>query len=502
MSTGVLSYSHLEIAAAGPGRPLAILFADGEQRAGTVEYKIARAIACNRIFVRPAGRRWYHDGIPGLGVTIEETAQSLKRLVGELKPTHVVAIGASAGGYGALVLGCLIGADRILAFGAECHLMLPGSRSRQDMAAKAPGKFVDLTPHLQDRKPASVWLVAGDADIVELHCAAQVSRLPSVHAVAVRNAGHFNSRTVDDGTAFQELFLAAIGSSPSMPTPAVAGDMLNDRMAIAEAFEAHTALLAKQYDAALRHAGTAIERRPDWALAHHLHGRALGQIGRHADAEAAQARAIAIDPAQAAYHHHHGLALAQQGRFAEAAAAQQAALDRGLNNPWALHHLGVALYRAGDVAGAEAAHRRAAARRPKSALFHHHLAIALAELDRPAEAELAIRHALTLDPDNGDFRRQLGRILKAQGRSGEAEEAFTHADDIDPDGEAAQPVAAAPPAAEAPRPSAAPPPSSKDPEGLPASVADLLTKAANKDPEELPASVAALLSKAAADRRS
>ncbi len=491
MSTGVLSYSHLEIEATGPGRPLAILFADGEQRAGTVEYRIARAIACNRVFVRPAGKRWYHDGIPGLGATIEETAQSLKKLVGELKPTHVVAIGASAGGYGALVLGCLIGADRILAFGAESHLLLPGSRSKQDMKAKAPNKFIDLTPHLQDRKPASVWLVAGDADIVELHCAAQVSRLPSVHAVAVRNAGHLNSPAVDDGDAFQELFLAAIGSSPSMPTLGVASDLLNDRLAIAEAFEAHTALLAKQYDAALRHAGTALERRADWALAHHLHGRALAQLARHTEAEPAQARAIALDPGQAAYHHHHGLALAQHGRFAEAAAAQQAALDRGLNNPWALHHLGVALYRAGDVAGAEAAHRRAAARRPKSALFHHHLAIALAELDRPAEAELSIRQAIALDAENGDFHRQLGRILKAQGRALEAEQAFKHANDIDPEGEKPQAAEAVPAAAEAP------PSAPQDPEGLPASVADLLSKAAKKDPEGLPASVAALLAKAA-----
>jgi tetratricopeptide (TPR) repeat protein len=494
MSTGVLSYSHLEIEATGPGRPLAILFADGEQRAGTAEYKIARAIACNRIFVRPAGKRWYHEGIPGLGTTIEESARSLKTLVGELKPTHVVAIGAAAGGYGALVLGCLIGVDRILAFGAESHLMLPGSRSKQDLKAKPPTKFVDLTPHLQDRKPASVWLAAGDADIVELHCAAQVSRLPSVHAVAIRGAGHLNSAAVD-GAAFQELFLAAVGAAPSMPTLDVASDLLNDRLAIAEAYEAHTALLAKQYDGALRHIAVALERRADWALAHHVHGRTLAHLARHTDAEVAQARALSLDAGPAAYHHHHGLALAQLGRFAEAASAQQSALDRGLNNPWALHHLGVALYRAGDVAGAEAAHRRAAARRPKSALFHHHLAIALAELDRPAEAELSIRQAIALDAGNGDFHRQLGRILKAQGRTAEADQAFAHANEIDPQEEKAQAAeAASPTAAEVP---AAP----QDPEGLPASVADLLSKAAKKDPEGLPASVAALLAKAANNRQ-
>jgi Flp pilus assembly protein TadD len=469
MATGVLTYSHLEIEASGPGRPLAILFADGEQRPGTFgRHKAAGLAGCNRISLNPAGKRWYQDGIPGLGNTVESAAVSLRKLIDELAPSHVVTIGAAMGGYAALAIGSLIRADRIAAFGAETQLMLPGSRSEHDLRSREPKKFLDLLPHLQDRRPASVWLAAGEADIIDMYCAAQAARLPAVRAVSIRAAGHLTAHALDESDPCHSVLRAALDPSAQLPPVDGAGDLIDDGTAVAAAYEAHMALIARHHDAAERHTTAALDRRPDWPLAHHLHGRALALLGHHTEAEAAQARAVALDPRQAVFHHHLGLALAHQARFSEAATAQYAAIQLGFTNPWALHHLGVSLQRSGDVAGAEAAHRRAVERRPKSALFHHHLAIALVELGRAAEAELSERQAIALDPDNGDFHRQLGRILKAQGRLAEADDAYAHARDIDPDG-----------AAPAAQPPALPPPSRpeiKDLEGLPPSVAALLER--------------------------
>ena len=179
-------------------------------------------------------------------------AQSLKKLVGELKPTHVVAIGASAGGYGALVLGCLIGADRILAFGAESHLMLPGSRSKQDMKAQAAEQVrrSDAAP----AGPQARQRVAGRRRCRHRRAALRGTGL----AAAVRaRRGRPQRRPFQFPRRrrrrhFQELFLAAIGAvAVDARRSAVASDMLNDRLAIAEAFEAHAALLAKQYDGGL-----------------------------------------------------------------------------------------------------------------------------------------------------------------------------------------------------------------------------------------------------------
>jgi Flp pilus assembly protein TadD len=461
--SGVIAYSHLEIDATGPGRKLAILFGDSERRA---RWPLAlRDFDGNRIFVRPASKAWYHDGVPGLGKSLEEMAASLRRIVDALQPSHVVTVGAAMGGYAAVAFGCLLQADRIVALSAELQLMLPGSRSGKDLPSP-PRKFGDLLPHLQDRKPASVWLVASEAEIVELHGAVRAAALPSVQAVALRNTPHLTIRSLDSNEGC--ALLAAAGTAgASQPAIDAAGDLLNDRAAIDAAFEAHTLLLEKRGAEAERHAAHAVERRPDWPLAQHLLGRTLALQGRDSDAVAAATRAAALDPTQALFRHHHGVVLARLGRFAEAAEAQRAAIDGGHQSPWAYHHLGVALQRSGDIAGAEAALRAASEKRPKTPLFHHHLAVVLTALGRIAEAELSARTAVALDEENGDYLRQLARILRAQGRTGDADAMFKQAESVDPTGASPAEIAAE----ETPATEQAEPPVD-----LPASVAEILSR--------------------------
>lgn len=431
-SNGVIACSHLEIEATGAGRPLAILFADSERR--TRRPAVLGAFRGNTVLLRPAGKTWYHDGVPGLGKSIEETAESLRQIVDALQPSQVITIGAATGGYAAVVFGCLLQVDRIVALSAELQLILPGSRSAKDMSAP-PRKFGDLLPHLQDRKPNSVWLIASEAEICELHGAVRAVALPSVQAVALRNTPHLTIRSLDSDETCA-LLAAAAAKDASLPTMASAGDLLNDRTAIDAAFEAHTLLLEKRGADAERHATQAVSRRPDWPLAQHLLGRAFALQDRDSEAADAAARAVALDPAQAPFRHHHGLALARLGRFAEAADAQRAAIENGYRSPWAYHQLGMALQRVGDLAGAEAAHRTACEKRPKNPLFQHHLAVALTALDRLAEAELAARMAVALDEQNVDYRRQLARILHAQGRVEDADEMLQQAEAVDPTGSA------------------------------------------------------------------
>jgi Flp pilus assembly protein TadD len=471
-TSGVIAHTHLEIEAAGPGRPLAILFADGDRRVRR-PYEALRAPDCNRILLRPAGKGWYQDGVPGLGGTIEETAVALRRVVDALVPTHLVTFGASVGGYAAIVFGCLLQADHIIALSPELQLMLPGSRSARDLTT-LPRKFADVLPHLQDRAPGSVWLATSEAEIVELHGAVRAATLPAVQAVALRNTAHLSMASLADGAGCLPLLEAALAGE-AMPPIADEGDLLNDRIAIDAAFEAHGLLIEKRAAEAERHAAQAVERRPDWPLAQHLLGRVLSALGRDTEAEVAAGQAAVLDPTQAPFLHHHGLTLARLGRFAEAAEVQRAAIERGHPGPWAHHHLGVALQRSGDSAGAEAAHRAATERSPKSPLFQHHLAIALTALERLAEAELAARKAVSLNVENGDYLRQLARILRAQGRKDEAEEMLNEAEAIDPTDEPPAHFAADAPAA----PKKKPEPSTD----LPASVAAILARAPAPDSE-------------------
>lgn len=462
-SNGVIACSHLEIdATTGAGRPLAILFGDSARR--TRRPAALRVFPGNTIILRPAGKAWYHDGVPGLGTSIEETAASLRQIVAALQPSQVITIGAAMGGYAAVAFGCLLQVDRIVALSAELQLMLPGSRSAKDLTAP-PRKFGDLLPHLQDRKPGSVWLVASEAEIFELHGAARAASLPSVHAVALRNTPHLTMKSLESDEA-GALLAAAAMTRAIMPAMAGASDLLDDRLAIDAGFEAQALLLAKRGAEAERHAVQAVGRRPDWPLAQHLLGRALALQSRDTEAEAAAARAVALDPTQAPFHHHHGLALARLGRFAEAAEAQRAAIDRGHSSPWAYHHLGVALQRTGDLAGAETAHRAASEKRPKSALFQHHLAVVLTALGRVAEAELSARMAAALDDQNADYMRQLARIFRAQGRAGDADEMLGKVDSVDPAGNQGAEQSDAAQAGEPAEP----------PVEIPASVAEILSR--------------------------
>jgi tetratricopeptide (TPR) repeat protein len=472
--SGAVAYSHLEIEATAPGKPLVILCTDGDRRTRRA-YEALRLPDCNRVLLRPAGKGWFHDGVPGLGTTIEEAATSLRRMIEALHPSQVVTFGASTGGYAAIVFGSLLQADLIVALSPELQLMQPGSRSAKDLT-EPPRKFGDLLPHLQDRKPGSVWLVASEAEIIELHGAVRAAALPAVHAVALRNTPHLCTALLGDGESCLPVLEAAVAEE-QMPPIADAGDLLNDRKAVDAAYEAHTLLIEKNAAEAERYATQAAERRPDWPLAQHLRGRALSLLGRDTEAEVAAGQAAVLDPMQAPFQYHHGLALARLGRFAEAAVAQRAAIEHGHVGPWAHHHLGVALQRSGDFAGAEAAHRTATERSPKAPLFQHHLAIALTALERLAEAELAARKAVSLNVENVDYLRQLARILRAQGRKDEAAEMLKEVEALDPTDEPPAHVAADEPPAPAKK---------KQPEPsieLPASVAEILARVPGPDAE-------------------
>ena len=98
-------------AAMGPRRPPPFHF-----------FGVTTGMPAKRLFVRDTDRIWYHRGVPGLGEGIDEVAISLRRIVEEQGAERVIAIGSSAGGFAALVLGTLIEADLVLSFAPQTVL--------------------------------------------------------------------------------------------------------------------------------------------------------------------------------------------------------------------------------------------------------------------------------------------------------------------------------------------------------------------------------------------
>ncbi len=186
-------------------------------------------------------------------------------------------------------------------------------------------------------------------------------------------------------------FLRDVIEPPAHPT--ARGPVVDARQALPEAqvaahcSAARQALLLGDDEAALASAREAAERAPGDLIAGYLLGRALGRLGRHAEARAAFA--AARDP--------FGLAagwLAEVDR--RAAEAEQPWPNRDQQAGVELERAARAALRAGRPDEALAAAEEAVARDPSNLMAAHLLGCALIALGRPAHAlavfERARRH--------------------------------------------------------------------------------------------------------------
>ena len=87
-------------------------------------FSLTGSIPVKRLFVRDLRQAWYHRGIPHHGATLPAVAESLGRLIAAHEVGRLVVAGNSAGGYAALVLGTLLGADTVLCFAPQTVLDL------------------------------------------------------------------------------------------------------------------------------------------------------------------------------------------------------------------------------------------------------------------------------------------------------------------------------------------------------------------------------------------
>lgn len=71
----------------------------------------------NKLLLRDVKNQWYLKGIPGLGDNIDSTIKAIRKIIAEMKPSKVITVGQSMGGYGAILYGLLLGADEVISYG-------------------------------------------------------------------------------------------------------------------------------------------------------------------------------------------------------------------------------------------------------------------------------------------------------------------------------------------------------------------------------------------------
>lgn len=106
-------------------RTMLLTFGGMKSTAGLVAFEfvaLTDGIPVKKMFVRDPRQSWYHRGMPSHGNTLESVGEVLRGLLAEQDVERLVTVGASAGGYAALVFGALLGADRVLAFAPQTTL--------------------------------------------------------------------------------------------------------------------------------------------------------------------------------------------------------------------------------------------------------------------------------------------------------------------------------------------------------------------------------------------
>lgn len=115
---------------------------------------IINKVKTNKIFIMDKTDSWYHNGIDALTDDINETISFIKTIKDRKKYSKVLCVGASMGGYMALLAGRLIGATNILALSAQTFLDSKNrSKYKDDRWDKSISELNTLNREYLDLKP-------------------------------------------------------------------------------------------------------------------------------------------------------------------------------------------------------------------------------------------------------------------------------------------------------------------------------------------------------------
>lgn len=412
---------------------MALVFSPVGDRPGRFSLENAlRQANVDTLLLNVPERGYYLQGILGLGTDLEASLANLRRLIAEIGAAEVAAIGLSMGGYGAVLLGALLGVDRVLAMGGETLLRLPGSRSRTNIGDRFDPSHPDLRPQIEAAGGTRFHFLCGEQDLIDLYSAWRVRDLPNVQIHPVRNAPHEIARWLSARKALGS-FLSGFAERGAIDEPCLdRGTAMAAEAGVGDLYAAQDAFLSGDLVGAAQRAEAAATALPDVALAQFQCGQALERIGRRDEAAVRLRAAVALDPAAVVYRVTLARVLVALDQCAEGGPLLDTALAEAPRLALAHHVRGNLLARSGDLAGAVAAQQQAMAIDPGNASFPSALGQAHLALGAPDQALEAFRSAVALNPQQGYLHYLLGRACAALGLVDQARHAFGQALQLSP----------------------------------------------------------------------
>lgn len=157
-------------------------------------YRVPMSLPYSKLFVNCPDNQWYLGGIPSLGRCPSETIDSVRRLVGMSGCRRVVTYGGSMGGFGSILFGLDLGADLIIAHGAESIVGLRGSHSGREIRdAKLIERGRGLVRSWRQAVPrfgGTLHSFFGETDMQDGIHATYFHKLTGVCPLSVRCAAH------------------------------------------------------------------------------------------------------------------------------------------------------------------------------------------------------------------------------------------------------------------------------------------------------------------------
>ncbi|MCV9960717.1 hypothetical protein OIU34_02295 [Pararhizobium sp. BT-229] len=332
----------------------------------------------NVILVNNGQNHWYQDGVPGLGETLEETIATIKAWSVALGAPDIYCVGASMGGSGAALFGCLLGAS-VLAFGFEAKLDLPSSRSRKLSPPGYTFKIPDLSPLIAaSKKPFHAYIGAEDAE--DLIATSHLATYPNVNLTIMQNVTHGPPKYLRNRGRLRPLIEAFLDGNkmPVMP------EAISVPRGFAEAFHlGHDGYWSRDYDRWEVACRVAVDIFPTSTAANFWLGRALLRAERFPDALKHLAVAKAARKREAHFYFAYGLR--RMGLLDDAIALHEETVKKypGYIDP--LVDIAAAKASLGDLAGAIEATQKALTIEPQNASLAEKLSVYRKRFVRHAE---------------------------------------------------------------------------------------------------------------------
>jgi len=171
-----------------------------------------------------------------------------------------------------------------------------------------------------------------------------------------------------------------------------------------------------QVEAGLAECEQARRLEPDWAQTYYWLARAYGRLGRRAEAAAASARAVTLDPDNRMYLKQAAYDAQAAGDFVGSLAFTGRLKALGVADPETLFLEGFARQKTGDLPGAVAAYRAYLLLDPRHAQVLFNLAHALMTLGQYPEAVIRFEETLKLRPDYREVHLHLATCYERLNR--------------------------------------------------------------------------------------